>query len=205
MISRGPWNRGHVHSLDAKWTSSCKGECLSWKFCWWDWREGSVCKELAVQACRPGFGPPATTQKAWLGSNNPSTGKADVAGCLRLAGQLMGEVQFQWDCFKKRIWRGWREGGEKYCGCSSRESRFDSWHQHGVSQPSVTPVFGHLILFSDLHGHQGYRHTCKQNTIHIQFKKLRWRMRKKSYAGFWSTNLHIHAHREICGGISYNI
>lgn len=83
---------------------------VRWKCCWWDWREGSVCKELAVQACAPGFWPPARTQKAWLGSNYPSTGKADVGGCLRLAGQLMGEVQFQWDCFKKKEFEG---AGEK--------------------------------------------------------------------------------------------
>lgn len=145
---------------------------VRWQCCWWDWREGSAYKELAVQACAPGFWPPARTQKAWLGSNYPSTGKADVGGCLRLAGQLMGEVQYQWDCFKKKKnLKGLERRWWRYCGFSSRESRFDSWHQHGVSQPSVTPVFGHLIFFSDLRGHHGYRHTCKQHTIHIQIKK----------------------------------
>jgi hypothetical protein len=52
---------GQVNSLGAKWTSSCKGELLSLKCCWEDWRDGSVGKALAMNIWKPAFRPTTTT------------------------------------------------------------------------------------------------------------------------------------------------
>lgn len=40
--------------------------------------------------------------------------------------------------------------------CSSWGLRIDSQHPYEDSQPSVTPVLGHLMPSSDLHEHQAY-------------------------------------------------
>ena len=53
---------------------------------------------------------------------------------------------------------GWRNSlVVKSIGCSSREPRFKSKHQHGSQQPSVALVPGNLMLSSILCGHQAHK------------------------------------------------
>lgn len=71
---------------------------------------------------------------------------------------------------------GWRYGSQlKSTGHSGRSFKglaFNSWHPHGNSPLSVTPVLGDVASF--------HRHTCRQNSnVHFLRKKEKQEKKKK--------------------------